>query len=100
MSLHNLGRVSHYRCDYQRAAALYEESLTVRRALGDKRGVATTRNSMGVMARGRGDHAVAPALSEESLTLCRELGDRWGEALLRNNLARKRSQQQGQRDRP
>jgi non-specific serine/threonine protein kinase len=88
LSLHNLGRVAHYQGDFERAAALYDESLAIRRALGDRHGAAWSLNSSGVLARDRGDDERARALYEESLALFRALGDTWGVGLVLNNLAR------------
>jgi DNA-binding CsgD family transcriptional regulator len=88
LSLHYLGRAAHYQNNIERAAMLYDESLAIRRRLGDDHGVALTLNSLGVLARDRGDDLQAQALYEESLALFRTIGDSWGIGLLLNNLAR------------
>jgi tetratricopeptide (TPR) repeat protein len=61
--------------DYQRAAALHEESLTLFRKLGDFWGIAILLCSMGMTAAKHGDYERATTLVTESLTLCHELGE-------------------------
>jgi tetratricopeptide (TPR) repeat protein len=67
--------------DYPAAHALYEQSLTMRRELGDRRGVGAVLNNQGLLAYEQGDYAAARVLHEESLAIDRELGDRWGVAI-------------------
>jgi non-specific serine/threonine protein kinase len=64
--------------DFERAAALREESLKLFRRLGDKAGIAASLTGLGSVARMRGDYTAAHSLLEEALPLRRELGDRWG----------------------
>ena len=72
--------------DYPAAAELYEESLALRRELGDKRGTANLLNNLGVLARFEGDLATARARYEESLALLRSLSDRAAVGQALNNL--------------
>ena len=67
--------------DYPAAHALYEQSLTMRRELGDRKGVGAVLNNQGLLAYEQGDYAAARLLHEESLAIDRELGDRWGVAI-------------------
>jgi DNA-binding CsgD family transcriptional regulator len=87
-ALHNLARAVHYQARYDEAARLYHETLALRRQIDDRRGLAATLNSLGVLNRDRGDDPAARALYEESLALYRDLQDLWGQALLLNNMAR------------
>ena len=48
--------------DYDRATVLDEESLALRWARGDRRGIAAALNSLAMIARDRGDYARAHAL--------------------------------------
>jgi DNA-binding CsgD family transcriptional regulator len=57
---------------------LFEESLTQRRALGDKAGMGVALCNLGELALRRGEIATARELLEESLSLRRELGDKLG----------------------
>jgi predicted ATPase/class 3 adenylate cyclase len=59
--------------------ALFEASLSIYRALGDKAGIADAVSDLGELAQMRGDYAQARAYYDERLALGRELGDRNGE---------------------
>jgi predicted ATPase/transcriptional regulator with XRE-family HTH domain len=62
--------------DNERAAILLEESLALRRALGDKPGIADSLSDLGWLAFWQGDGRRAATLLEEGLALQRALGDR------------------------
>ena len=64
--------------DYDRARALYEESLALRREMGDKAGVALSLFNLGNVTLAQGEFAEARALNEECLNLYREMGDKRG----------------------
>jgi non-specific serine/threonine protein kinase len=85
-ALHGAGTLARDQGDYDRAAALHEEGLALRRALGDKLGIAASLNNLGGVAYYQGDYGRAAALMEESLALKRELGDTWGIANSLGNL--------------
>jgi tetratricopeptide (TPR) repeat protein len=72
--------------DYLEAKILFQESLTVRRELGDQEGIATSLNNLGILAAYQDDYLGAKPLFQESLTLKRELGDRRGMATSLSNL--------------
>jgi predicted ATPase/DNA-binding CsgD family transcriptional regulator len=71
--------------NYAVAQAAQEQSLAIRRQLGDRRGIARSLIGLGEVARARGDYAEARTLDEESLALMRELGDRAGLARVLNS---------------
>src|SRR5262249_7586492 len=73
-SLNDLGSVANLQEDYTTARSLYEESLAIRRALGDRLGVADSLRNLGSVASDQGDYAAARSLYEESLAIRRELG--------------------------
>ena len=75
------GHLARDRADYDRASALYEESLGLRRELDDRRGTALVLNNLGVVAQLQGDYDRAVAVHDESLALFRTLGDQRGVAL-------------------
>ena len=81
-ALGGAGVLAHYQGDYRQAKVLCEESLALFRELGEKRGIATSLNGLGLIVgqatRARNDYALARALYEESLAIRRELGDLWG----------------------
>jgi len=72
--------------DYVAARASHEESLALRRKIGDREGIASSLSNLGSVAHEQGDFPGAEALYEESLAIRRELGDRQGMATSLNNL--------------
>jgi predicted ATPase/DNA-binding XRE family transcriptional regulator len=85
-ALNGAGALARIQADYEQAQKWLEESLTLRRELGDKKGTADTLINLGTVAFDRGDYPRSAALDDESLSLSRELGDTWGIALALNNL--------------
>jgi predicted ATPase/Tfp pilus assembly protein PilF len=85
-ALHGAGALGYHQGDYPGARALGEESLAIRRQLGDRKGIAASLNNLGLVACDQGDYPAARALYEESLAIKRELGDRVGIANSLNNL--------------
>jgi predicted ATPase/class 3 adenylate cyclase len=62
--------------DFHRAETLWQEGLSLRRELGDTRGIASYLQGLAWIASRKGDQIAARQLSEESVTLLRELGDK------------------------
>lgn len=87
-ALHGAGNLAMEQSDYHAARALLNESLAIRRKLGEKVGIARCLNSLGRVAYHHGDHVAARALYEESLAIRRELRDKVGIAGCLNNLGR------------
>ena len=85
-ALNGAGSLAFMQGDYPQARGLHEESLTIRRELGDKSGIAFSLNNLGNVAYNQGDYGGARVLYEESLTIFRELGPKQGIALSLNNL--------------
>ncbi len=80
--LHGLGTIIHEMGhDYREARGFVEDSLSIWRELGDKRGTATALNSLGWLAFHLGEFDRARALSEEALLLHQELGEKRGAAV-------------------
>jgi non-specific serine/threonine protein kinase len=77
-ALSGAGVLAHYQGDYEQAAVLCEESLTLARQLGDKAGIAAALHGLAIVARSGGNLAAARAMYEEALPLLRQGGDRWG----------------------
>jgi non-specific serine/threonine protein kinase len=84
--LNGAGNLAYNQGDYAAAQALHEESLAIRRELGDQRGIAGSLNNLGLIARYRGEHATAHALLQEAIAIERQLGVRAWEAASLNNL--------------
>jgi len=72
--------------DLPAARGRYEESLAVRRDLGDRPGVALSLNNLGILAARLEDFDMARAYLDESLAIKREIGDRNGAANCLYNL--------------
>ena len=72
--------------DLVSARTFTEESLALRRNLGDVRGVAASLNNLGLVLRDLGDVGAARSVTEESLALRRELGDARGVGWALHNL--------------
>jgi predicted ATPase/DNA-binding SARP family transcriptional activator len=84
--LHGAGGLASEQGDLQAGRAFYEQSLALRRQIGDQQGIATTLNNLGLLVHEQGDYETARALHEESLALRRELQDKGGQASSLNNL--------------
>jgi predicted ATPase/DNA-binding XRE family transcriptional regulator len=77
-ALHGKGMLAHWQGNYEATEALYRESLALRRALGDERGIALSLNSLGILADDVGDYKLALTLQQESLRRWEALGEPWG----------------------
>jgi adenylate cyclase len=86
-ALKGSGTVATWQGDYTAARERNQESLAIRRELGDTPGVATLLNNLGIIARFQHDLSGARQMNEESLALFRKLGDRWAVGQLLNNQA-------------
>ena len=86
-ALYGAGNLARNQADYAAAGTLYEESLALCRARGDRPGMAAALNGLGDVSDFQGDRATAQALYEESLTIFREIDDRWGIATTLDRLA-------------
>jgi non-specific serine/threonine protein kinase len=73
--------------DARASLALYRESLALRRALGDMRGIAVSLNNVGNAHIELGEYELAERTYAEALELCRTLGDQSGVATAFNNQA-------------
>jgi predicted ATPase len=85
-ALTGAGGLAYAQGDYSPAQTCYEASLALFRALGDRRGIASSTNVLGVLAEILEDSTRANSLYQEALALFRELGDRVNVARILNNL--------------
>jgi predicted ATPase/DNA-binding CsgD family transcriptional regulator len=76
--LSGAGRLAFDQGDYGAARTLYQESLDIRRDLGDSRYVAHSLGHLGDVAHQTGDYHEAKELFEESLDMLRALNDAHG----------------------
>jgi predicted ATPase/transcriptional regulator with XRE-family HTH domain len=63
---------------YAQAQALFEESLTIRKELADRPGIAECLVRLGEVEHCQGNYDRADYLYQQSLEICRELGDKVG----------------------
>jgi predicted ATPase/DNA-binding CsgD family transcriptional regulator len=89
-ALNGAGNLASVRGEHVREAAFLEESLALRRRLGDTAGEAIALLNLGTAARSLGDSATASARYNESLELFRSLGDTVNTATSLFNLGRLR----------
>ena len=82
-----LGAIATAQGDFAAAREFLEQSLALNRRAGDRWGIATSLNALGVSARDRGDYASAQESFEQSLSCWQELGDRLSAARCLHNLA-------------
>jgi len=75
------GNLARDLANHDQATVYHEESLALRRTLGDTLGIARSLNNLGVIARDRGEPEVTLRLGLESLDLFRAAGDRHGAAI-------------------
>jgi predicted ATPase/DNA-binding SARP family transcriptional activator len=85
-ALNGAGVLAWRQGDWTSARSLHQESLEIRRELGDRQGFAISLGNLGNVAYDQGDYATARSLQEESLEMRRELGDRPGIAQSLGNL--------------
>ncbi len=87
-ALHAAGYLAWGQADFPRARALFEQSLALyREGHGDKRGLARTLNSFGMVSRELGEEERATELYAEGVAVAREIGARDLVLSLLNNTA-------------
>lgn len=86
LALNGAGNLAYRQGDYVRARSLHEQSLEIKRELGDRAGIASSLDNLGLIARDQGDYPKARTLHEEGLAIRRELNDRVNIAPSLNNL--------------
>lgn len=85
-ALHGAGTIFAERADFPRAQRHLEEALEIWRELDDRRGLATSLNSVAWASLLNGDARRAEALSTEAVGLAHDLGDVRAESVARYNL--------------
>ena len=85
-ALHSAGVLAYLQGDYTGARTLYEEGLTIGRALGYKDGIANCLLNLGNVTHEQGDYESGRVLLGESLVIWRELDDKNGIAACLNAL--------------
>ncbi len=86
-AINTAGMMAHRQSDFGGADRYYSASITMFRALDNRRGLFSVLSNLGGVARDQGDLARARMLLEESLTIAREEARPFGVAAALNNLA-------------
>ncbi|MER2601704.1 MAG: CHAT domain-containing protein, partial [Candidatus Competibacter phosphatis] len=86
-ALNRSGKTCLHVGQYDEAKPFLEESLAIRRAIGDQAGEGATLNNLSQIYHARGDYNTALRYLQESLTLCQAIGDQAGEGTTLNNLS-------------
>ncbi|CAK8712744.1 hypothetical protein KKHLCK_01765 [Candidatus Electrothrix laxa] len=84
--LNDAGGLHHASGSLEDALALFRQSLTIYREIGDKVGEGTTLNNISQIYKARGDYDTAFRYLKQSLDIRREVGDRAGEGVVLNNI--------------
>ena len=85
-ALNFLGLDAVARHDLDAVQAYFEESLAIRRELGDSWGISQSLMNLGSLAAERGDFERSKTLTEEGLAVARAWGEKSHVAMLLNNL--------------
>ena len=85
-ALHGAGVMAYGQGDVGTAQSLLEESLSLYKELGDKRGIAYVSTSMGHIPSIQGDTSKARSLYEDALAIFKALDDKQGIARTLSNL--------------
>jgi predicted ATPase/DNA-binding CsgD family transcriptional regulator len=83
----SLARLGLFEGDLARARALGEQSLAIRRELGEVRDIAISLTILGRIAAAGGERDRARALYAESVPLHQQTGSRWGQAYVLEGMA-------------
>jgi tetratricopeptide (TPR) repeat protein len=92
---HNLAIVHYRRGELESAQRLYDESLEIKKRLGNQNGIAVTLHQLAILAQAQGELEEARRLYDESLEIKKKLGDQNGIAITLHQLGRL-SQAQGE----
>jgi tetratricopeptide (TPR) repeat protein len=85
-SLNNLGNVALNQGDYGAAKGHFEQSLAIRREIGDRWGEGNSLSNLGRVVWNQGNYGTAKEYFEQSLAIRREIGDRLEEGNSLNDL--------------
>jgi tetratricopeptide (TPR) repeat protein len=85
-SLTSLGNVYYSLGEYQKAIEFHQQSLAIKREIGDRGGEGNSYNNLGNVYYSLGEYQKAIEFYQQSLAITREIGDRGGEGKSYNNL--------------
>ncbi len=85
-SLTSLGNAYKSLGEYQKAIEFHQQSLAIKREIGDRGGEAKSYGNLGTVYGSLGEYQKAIEFYQQSLAIEREIGDQGGEAASYNNL--------------
>uniref|UniRef100_UPI0039C67083 tetratricopeptide repeat protein n=1 Tax=unclassified Anabaena TaxID=2619674 RepID=UPI0039C67083 len=85
-SLTSLGNAYNYLGQYPRAIEFFQQSLDIKRDIGDRNGEGISLNNLGSAYNSLGQYPRAIEFFQQSLDIKRDIGDRNGEGISLNNL--------------
>ena len=74
------GIIYHQQGNYIEAENLYNQSLKIKKDMGDKRGIAQTLHQLGMIHQDQGNYEKAVKKYNQSLKIEEDLGDKSGKA--------------------
>lgn len=86
IALFNMGAILNLFGQNDEALALYEQSLTIDKKIGDRKGEGATLNNLATTAHAKGDYDTALGYLEQSLAIMQQIGDIAGMATNLNNM--------------
>lgn len=79
-SLGNIGNIHREKGDYDKALAVFEKGLEVKKKLDDQWGIATSLNNIGLLYFDKQDYNKAILFQQEGLKIRERIGDQRGVA--------------------
>ncbi len=76
-----MGETLHKRGEREKALECYEQSLNIRRKVGDLKGEGETLNNIAAIYRAQGNPVTALKYFEQALAIRRDIGDKSGEVV-------------------
>jgi len=75
MALNAIGLLAWQQSDYQAAQAIYAESISIARELGEELDIARALNNLALITRDQGDYDSAQTMHEESIAIFKKHGE-------------------------
>lgn len=86
MALSGVGLLAWRQSDYKAAEAIYAESISIARELGEELDIARALNNLALITRDQGDYDSAQSMHEESIALFKKNGEMLIAAICLSNL--------------
>ncbi|TES93006.1 MAG: tetratricopeptide repeat protein [Candidatus Cloacimonadota bacterium] len=84
--LNTLGGIFYNRGNYNKALKYYQKTLTISKALNDKKGIGTASNNIGLVYHNKGELDTTLKYYKRYLAISEEIGDKKGIGIASNNI--------------